>query len=168
MDLDAGKNVLAAYAAREAGTTFEEAKAGRYAAEAKLVLARALLAQGQLGESRKIAAQVMAIAKASHNSQLELAGTITQAVAQSASGTAEDVNEACARLARLVGEASAAGFSELALETNLALGKIELTTGKVSAGRARLEALRKESGDHGVRVVSEKASAALRSVGPSH
>jgi DNA-binding winged helix-turn-helix (wHTH) protein/tetratricopeptide (TPR) repeat protein len=164
MDLDDGKSGAAAGAARDTEMIFDEAKAGRYAAEAKLVLARALLAQGQLSESRKIVAQVMAIAKTSHNSQLELAGSITQAVAQSASGMAGDVSEACARLARLVGEASTAGFSELALETSLALGEIELTRGKVSAGRARLEALQKESGDNGVRVVSAKASAALRSV----
>jgi hypothetical protein len=163
MDLDEGKSALAASAARGAEATFEDAKAGRYAAEAKLILARALLAQGQLGESRKIVEQVMAIAKASHNSQLELAGTIPQAVAQSASGMAGDVSDACARLSRLVGEASTAGFSELALEASLALGEIELTRGKVSAGRARLEALQKESGDDGVRVVSAKASAALRS-----
>src|ERR1700730_9631908 len=164
MDLDEGKSALSATAARGAQRTFEDAKAGRYAAEAKLVLARALLAQGQFSESRKIVEEVMAVAKASHNSQLELAGSITQAVAQSASGMAGDVSDACARLARLVGEASAAGFSELALETSLALGEIELTTGKVSAGRARLQALQKESGDNGVLAVSEKASAALRSV----
>lgn len=164
MSLDEGKNVPAATAARGAETIFEEAKAGRYAAEAKLILAQALLAQGQLDDARKTIGQVMAIAKASHNSQLELAGSITQAVAQSASGKPADVSEIWTRLNGLVAEASTAGFSELALEASLALGEIELRTGKLSAGRARLEALRKESGDDGVLLVSLKASEALRSI----
>jgi DNA-binding winged helix-turn-helix (wHTH) protein/tetratricopeptide (TPR) repeat protein/TolB-like protein len=164
MDLDAGKSALAASVARGAESTFEGAKAGRYAAEAKLILARALLAQGQVGEARKIVEQVLAIAKTSHNSQLELAGSITKARVESASGVASDVNEACARLTRLVGETSAAGFSELALESSLALGEIELNAGRVSAGRARLEALQKQSGDVGVIAVSQKAGAALRAL----
>jgi len=164
IDLDEGKYLLAANGAREAETIFEGAEAGRYAAEAKLILARALLAQGQLDDARKVIAQVVTVARASHNSQLELGGSITQAVAQSASGKPPDVGEAWTRLNTLVSEASTAGFSELKLEADLALGELELRTGKVSAGRARLEALRKESSEDGVIFVSLKASAAIRSL----
>jgi DNA-binding winged helix-turn-helix (wHTH) protein/tetratricopeptide (TPR) repeat protein/TolB-like protein len=164
MALDEGKKAAAATAARDAERIFAEAEAGRYEAEAKLILARALLAQGQLDDARKTIGQVMAIAKASHNPQLELACSITQAVAESASGKPGDVSEAWTRLNRLVTEASTAGFSQLALEAILALGEMELKTGKLSAGRARLEALRKESSEDGVVLVSLKASAALRSV----
>src|SRR6266404_3136877 len=164
MALDEGKYLLAANGAREAETIFEGAEAGRYAAEAKLILARALLAQGQLDDARKVIAQVVTVARASHNSQLELGGSITQAVAQSASGKPPDVGEAWTRLNTLVSEASTAGFSELKLEADLALGELELRTGKVSAGRARLEALRKESSEDGVIFMSLKASAAIRSL----
>jgi eukaryotic-like serine/threonine-protein kinase len=164
IDLDEGKYLLAANGAREAETIFEGAEAGRYAAEAKLIFARALLAQGQLDDARTIIAQVVTVARASHNSQLELGGSITQAVAQSASGKPPDVGEAWTRLNTLVSEASTAGFSELKLEADLALGELELRTGKVSAGRARLEALRKESSEDGVIFVSLKASAAIRSL----
>lgn len=164
MALDEGKNAPAVTAARGAETLFEEANAGRYAVEAKLILARALLAQGQLADARKTVGQVMATAESSHNLELELAGAITQAVAQSASGKPAEVSEAWTQLNRLVTETSRAGFSELALEASLALGEIELRTGKLSVGRTRLEALRKESGDDGVHLISLKASAALRSI----
>ncbi len=117
-----------------------------------------------MDDARKVIAQVVTVARASHNSQLELGGSITQAVAQSASGKPPDVSEAWTRLNMLVSEASTAGFSELKLEADLALGELELRTGKVSAGRARLEALRKESSEDGVIFVSLKASAAIRSL----
>src|SRR5207302_4421405 len=116
MELDEGKSLRAANGAREAEAIFEEAEAGRYAAEGRLIFARALLAQGQLGDARKVIGQVVTVARASHNSQLELGGSITQAVAQSASGKPADVSEAWTRLNMLVSEASTAGFSELKLE----------------------------------------------------
>src|SRR5216683_3640580 len=100
MALDEGKNTQSASAARLAETVFEEAKAGRYAADAKLILARALMAQGKLNDARKPLEQVLAVAKTSHNSQLELAGSIMQAVAQSASGKPADLSEASERLNR--------------------------------------------------------------------
>jgi DNA-binding winged helix-turn-helix (wHTH) protein/tetratricopeptide (TPR) repeat protein/TolB-like protein len=164
MALDEGKSTQSAIAARRAEKIFEEAKAGRYAAEAKLILARALLAQGQLDDARKALGEVMDAAKTSHNSQLELAGSITQAVAQSASGKSADLREASERLNRLIAKANTAAFTELALEASLALGEIELTMGNLPTGRARLEALKKQSDDGGIVLVSLKASAALRSI----
>ena len=164
MALDEGKNAQAATVARGTETIFEEAKAGRYAAEAKLILARALLAQGQLAGARKPLEEVMAIAKASHSSQLELAASITQALVQSASGKPAEVVEASERLNRSIAEANTAGFSELALEAGLALGEIELRMGKLPTGRMRLEALKKRSENDGILLVSLRASAALRSI----
>jgi DNA-binding winged helix-turn-helix (wHTH) protein/tetratricopeptide (TPR) repeat protein len=164
MALDEGKNTQSAIAARGAEMVFVEAKAGRYAAEAKLILARALLAQGQLDEARKGLEQVMAIAKTSHNSQLELACSMIQAVARSASGKPADLSEASEWLKRVIAEANTAAFAELALEASLALGEIELRMGKLPSGRARLEALKKQSDDDGTLLVSLKASAALRSI----
>jgi DNA-binding winged helix-turn-helix (wHTH) protein/tetratricopeptide (TPR) repeat protein len=164
MALDEGKNSQAAMGARGTATIFEEAKAGRYAAEAKLILARALLAQGELAGARRPLEEVMAIAKASHSSQLELAGSITQALAQSASGKPAEVVEASERLTRSIAEANTAGFSELALEASLALGEVELRMGKLPTGRTRLEALKKESENEGIILVSLRASEALRSI----
>jgi hypothetical protein len=64
----------------------------------------------------------------------------------------------------LIAEANTAAFTELAMEASLALGEIELRMGKLPTGRARLEALKKQSDDNGVLLVSLKASAALRSI----
>ena len=164
MALDEGKNTQSASAARLAETVFEEAKAGRYAADAKLILARALVAQGKLKDARKHLEQVIAVAKTSHNAQLELAGSILWAEIQSASGRPADLIEASERLNRLSAEANSAAFKELALEASLALGKIEVRTGKLPTGRARLEALKKQSDVAGVLLISLKANAALQSV----
>jgi len=164
MALDEGKNTQSASAARLAETVFEEAKAGRYAADAKLILARALVAQGKLNDARKHLEQVMAVAKTSHNAQLELAGSILWAEIQSASGRPADLIEASERLNRLSAEANTAAFKELALEASLALGEIEVRTGKLPTGGARLEALEKQSDVDGVLLISLKANAALQSV----
>jgi hypothetical protein len=164
MALDEGKSAPAVAAAQAAEAVFEEAHAGRYAAEAKLILARALLAEGQLDDARRTVEQVLAVAKASHNSQLELAGSITQAMTESSSGRSNDMSEAWTRLNRLVTEACTAGFSELALEARLALGQLELRRGKLSAGRTRLEALKRAAGQDGVVLISLQAAAALRSI----
>jgi len=164
MALDEGKNTQSASAARLAETVFEEAKAGRYAADAKLILARALVAQGKLNDARKHLEQVMAVAKTSHNAQLELAGSILWAEVQSASGKPADLIEASERLNRLLAEANTTAFKELALEATLALGEIEVRTGKLPTGRARLEALKKQSDVDGVLLISLKANAALQSV----
>ena len=164
MALDEGKNTQSASAARLAETVFEEAKAERYAAEAKLILARALVGQGKLNDARKHLEQVMAVAKTSHNAQLELAGSILWAEIQSASGRPADLIEASERLNRLSAEANSATFKELALEASLALGEIEVRTGKLPTGRARLEALKKQSDVDGVLLISLKANLALQSV----
>jgi hypothetical protein len=164
MALDEGKNTRSASAARLAETVFEEAKAGRYAADAKLILARALMGQGKLNDARKPLEQVLADGKTSHNAQLELAGSILWAEVQSASGKPADLIEASERLNRLLAEANTAAFRELALEASLALGEIEVRTGKLPTGRARLEALKKQSDVDGVLLISLKASAALQSV----
>jgi hypothetical protein len=64
----------------------------------------------------------------------------------------------------LSAEANTAAFRELALEASLALGEIEVRTGKLPTGRARLEALKKQSDVDGVLLISLKANAALQSV----
>jgi hypothetical protein len=140
---------------------FEEGKAKRYAAEANLILSRALLAQGQLVEARQRIERVAAMAKESHNSWLEWAALITAARIQAASGSPANIGESVSRLEKIVAEAAAAGFPDVALEARLALGEIELKGGKAHAGRPRLESLEKDSANAGARLISLKASAAL-------
>jgi DNA-binding winged helix-turn-helix (wHTH) protein/tetratricopeptide (TPR) repeat protein len=159
--LDEGKNAEAAAAARTAESVFEEGKAKRYAAEANLILSRALLAQGQLVEARQRIERVAAMAKESHNSWLGWAASITAARIQSAWGSPANIGESVSRFEKVVAEAAAAGFPEVALEARLALGEIELKGGKAHAGRPRLESLEKDSANAGARLISLKASAAL-------
>lgn len=160
--LDEGKNKEAAGMAERAAAVFEETRAGRYAAQAKLLLAQALAAKGRMAEARNNVEDVLAFAKESHNQGLELSAAVIAARVLSAFGNAQDVNESKRRLSRVIAEASAGGFGDEALEGRLALGQIELNSGNLPAGRARLEALEKDSLDAGLILVARKASAALR------
>jgi eukaryotic-like serine/threonine-protein kinase len=159
--LDEGKNAEAAAAARAAENVFEEGKAKRYAAEANLILSRALLAQGQLVEARQRIERVVAMAQGSRLSALVWAASITAARINAASGSPANIGESASRLQKIVAEAGAAGFPELALEARLALGEIELKGGKAQAGRPRLESLEKDSAKAGARLLSLKANAVL-------
>jgi DNA-binding winged helix-turn-helix (wHTH) protein/tetratricopeptide (TPR) repeat protein/TolB-like protein len=157
--MDEGKNVEAAAVARQAESVFEAAKAARYGAEANLVLSKALLGQGQVAESRKVVAQVIAAATESHYKELELKSAIVAARVQTASGSLDDLAESTRQLNRVLVDATAAGFLDLAFDARLALGEIEMGS---TAGRARLAALEKDSANAGVLLIARRATALLR------
>jgi eukaryotic-like serine/threonine-protein kinase len=159
--LDDGKNSEAAELAQRAGTVFESTKAGRYAAEANLILAEALLAEGRVAEASGRVEQVVSFTKASHTEEMELLVAIAAARVEVASGNAADVNEAKRRLNRVIGDASAGSFTDVAREARLALGEIELSSGNLAAGRRRLETLQKDSANAGALLIARKAAAAL-------
>lgn len=162
--LDEGKSVEAAAIAEHAIGTFVEMKRGRYAAEAKLLISQARLAQGRISEAQRNVDDVMASAKNSRDQEMELNAAIAAARVQAASGNAHDVSESKRRLNRALADATAAGFGDVAFEARLALGQIELNTGNLGAGRARLTALEKDSSAAGLVIVTRKASATLSTV----
>jgi eukaryotic-like serine/threonine-protein kinase len=162
--LDEGKSGEAATIAEHAIVIFDETKAGRYAAEGKLLIAQACLAQGHISEAKKNVDDVMKSAKDSHDQELELNAAIAAARIQAASGSVHDVSESKRQLNRSVVDAIAAGFADVAFEARLALGQVELNSGSLAAGRARLEALEKDSRVAGLVIAAQKASAALRAI----
>jgi DNA-binding winged helix-turn-helix (wHTH) protein/tetratricopeptide (TPR) repeat protein len=162
--LDDGKDAQAATSARQAAEIFEANKAANEKAAAKLILARTLLAGGRIEEAGKNVDQVMRVATETHNRELELSVTVTGARVRAASKNPRDVGEAVARLKRVIGEASAAGFANDAYEGRLALGEIELRSGNQTAGRMHLEALEKDAATAGFQLIAHRAASALRAV----
>jgi eukaryotic-like serine/threonine-protein kinase len=160
--LDQGKSSEAANLAQRADQLFEVTKAGRYAAEAKLVLSQTLLTEGRIADARKTIDQVIGFAKGSHDQELELTATIIAAQEQAASGSAQDAAESQMRLGRVINNARGAGFEDVVFEARLALGEIELSSGNVVAGRARLEALKKDCSNAGVFLIARRAASDLQ------
>ena len=163
LSLDEGKDTQAAASAKQAAEGFGNAKAMSDEAEANLVLAQTLLAEGKIAESRQSIERVMSVAKQTHNRELELATALTEARVRAASGHTGDVSTAIAALNRLVADATAAKYADIAVESRLALGEIQLNFGDRAAGHAILESLEKETSGGGFVVVSRKAAAALKS-----
>jgi predicted negative regulator of RcsB-dependent stress response len=143
---------------------FEAEKAGRYAAEAKLSLCKALLAQGRIAEVRKYVEQVIAAASESHNRELELNSAIIAARLQAASGNLTEVGESIRLLERLIGEANAAGFAGVVYEARLAKGEIQMDSSDRAAGRTYLETLAKDAHTEGFHLIASQASPALQGV----
>jgi DNA-binding winged helix-turn-helix (wHTH) protein/tetratricopeptide (TPR) repeat protein len=160
--LDEGKNTEAAATAQASLNVFEDGKAERYAAEANLILSRALLAGGQIDEARRKIERAMAMAKESHNSELEWSAAITAAQIEAAPGKRTQIAESMKRLETIVGEAARAGFPDLVFEARLTLGEIEMKGGNALTGRPALESVARDSTRAGDRLLSSRADAALK------
>lgn len=70
--------------------------------------------------------------------------------------------EAKTRLKAALSEATKTGFVPEQLEARLALGEIEMKSGKSAVGRARLEALEKDATAKGFLLIARKAAAAAK------
>lgn len=162
--LDEGKGVLAATSARHAAEVFKKTRATSDEAVANLLVARMLLAEGHIAEARKSVDQVVTVATETHNRELELSAALTAARVRAASGNPAEISESIAGLDRVIGDATAAKFADVAFEARLALGEIEMNSGNRAAGRASLESLEKESTRGGFLTIARKAAAALRTV----
>ena len=158
--LDEGKNAAAASSARDAAALFEQTRAKKDEAAAYLLLSRAQLAQGRLTEAHIAIDRALAAAHQSHYRELEMLSSIATARLAAASRNVEDQMKAAQRLDTLVTEAEAAGFAGEALEGRLALGEIEIASGKREAGFNELVALEKDASAKGYRLIARKAAAA--------
>ena len=160
--LDEGKSAQAALSARRAAEVFVKTKGTSDEASANLLLARTLLVTGRITDARKIVDQVMGIATDTHNRELELSAALTTARVRAASGDSSETNESIRHLDKIITEASTTRFEGIVLEARLAKGEIEMETADPSAGRAYLEALRKDAAKEGFQLIAQKASAALQ------
>jgi tetratricopeptide (TPR) repeat protein len=124
---------------------------------ARAVLARALLAASRPTDASQEIAAAAALSARSQDRNLGLTFAIVAARVRAATGSpAEAVRSLEASLA----EATTSGFVVHQFDARLALGEIEIRSGKATAGRARLGALEKDATARGFRLVARKAAAA--------
>lgn len=131
-------------------------------ARARAMMARALLAMGS--PDKNVAAQKQV------NLAIPLVGGVQDPrprlelmdVAARAAAALGSTASAEKTLEGALSDAQRYAFVPIEFEIRLAMGEIEMKSGKTGAGRARLAALQKESGEKGFLLVAQKAQLAAR------
>ena len=94
--------------------------------------------------------------------QLAVNAGCTPAWVQAASGQASDLGHASESLEAVLAEALKTRMIPQQFEARLALGEIELKSGKTPKGRARLVALEKDANDKGFLLIARKAASVAK------
>lgn len=127
---------------------------------ADAMLARALLAQGKSIEASKeldpVAAQRL------QNEEIRLEFSQVAALVRAASGNPSDQSAAIKMLEAMLAEAAKHGYLGYAFEARLALGEIEVKSGRAVAGPARLRTLAKDARAKGFLLIARKAASAAK------
>jgi hypothetical protein len=144
-------------------TRAAEAAAGapKEEAMARVVLARALLAEGDIGGAAEAADAAARLARESqHREAWALAEAVTARVSARSIDPA-DVRAALERLEGVAGEVAGAGLVTAALELRLTLGELELDARRRTRGRARLGEVAAEARERGLALIARRAEEAL-------
>jgi tetratricopeptide (TPR) repeat protein len=156
LDIEEGRVAEAETLARSAAGESQRAKQADDEGVARAVLARALLAEGKHGQAREEIARSRALLVRSDREE-RLALSIVDARLSAASGAP---GAAARALETILREASRSGLAGLELEARLALGEVEMRSGKIPSARARLESLRKDASAKGFKLIARKSAAA--------
>ena len=159
VSLEEGRPADAEAAAREAREVFRRDKEVFLELGAVTLLARALLMEGKLNEATTEVDQAKSLWGKSLMFQQNFGIGILSAriLAQG-----HDPAEAEKRLNLLLDESTRAGLVEQQFEIRLALGEIEMSSGKTAAGRVRLAALIKDARSRGFVLIAHKAAVAAK------
>lgn len=147
---------------RTAFAEFEKEKSDLDAADAYIVLSRALLMQGKLEEARKAIQRAAELGRSSPDPALKLPTAIQNArieIASAGQGAPAKTALAAARrqLHSVIATARKLGYYTLECEARLALGELELKANP-ALGRSLLKELADEAGGRGLQLISRKAS----------
>ena len=134
---------------------FEKQSAWDLESNAYAVLARAALAQKDLQTARDAAEQSMTLAHKAGNRPPIFDAALARARVLSAEGKAA---QAMSDLEGVLADAKKFGYVPYQFELRLALGQIEMQSGKVVAGRRRLSALEQEARAKDFNMVATKAA----------
>ena len=137
---------------------FAKEKMNDASSASEAILARALLAQGKIKEAQVSAGRALDFSKNATDRTVSFDASFSVASVDAASGRKI---EALRALETVRSEASRLGYAGYDFEARLRLGEIELRSGEVNAGRARLEQLSKDAQTKGFLLVERKAKAAL-------
>jgi len=143
--------------AHEAAEEFGKNKLNGDEANAHAVLARSFLAQGKFAAAEGSVALATTLAATAQERDIFLSVAICAARVRAASGKR---TEAVNNLEAIIPEAAKLGFVEDEFEARLAIGEIEIESGRAAAGRARLAALERDAAARGFLLIARKAAAA--------
>ena len=159
--LDQGKLPEAESLAREAATTFEKLKVAQIAAVTNALLAEILLNMGKASEAAASAQHAVSLAQQAADHAPRLVASMMDAKTKAANGGHA---EALKMLQTLLDDAAKNGYLPHQFEIRLALGNIEIKSGLVSAGRARLDALQRDARAKGFLRIAREAKEAKASL----
>ena len=161
--IEEGRSKEAAATAQRAAERFRNADEPEDEAYAYEALAHAWLASRSRDEAQRAIDRAADMSKASQNRLLRASVGTTAARVAAMPGDASATADAIRQLERIIGDAANHGLVALELEARLALGEIEIASGRQSA-RARLEALQRAATSYGLMRIAGKAARAVAAV----
>jgi tetratricopeptide (TPR) repeat protein len=158
--LDGGRPAEAEALARDAADRLAEQGCDDDEARSRAILALAQVAHGERPEASNVDRVAVLVAR-SESVPARLGGRIALARIRAATGEPHAVTASLQDLEAVLAEATSAGFVNLAFDARLAAGEIE-SLRSASEGRKHLDALARDAGAAGFRLVARQASAARR------
>ena len=158
VSLEEGRPTEAEGAAREAIKASQKQKSVGAQARAHTLLARTLLIEGKLKEATTEIDEAKALWEKNRDfdQHFDIGIVSARILAQS-----HDPAEAEKQLNLLLDESTRDGLVSYQFEIRLALGEIEMKSGKTAAGMARLKSLEKDATAKGFLLIAHKAKAAI-------
>ncbi|MBZ5615623.1 MAG: tetratricopeptide repeat protein [Acidobacteriia bacterium] len=162
LDLNEGRSVSDAEAlSRSAGQVLHDAKVKDEEARAYSILASVLLAEGKSAEALQAVEQATVISRKSQDPNYRLSiAVVSSRVRGLADPSNSAVSQSLAALNQAAIEAGRLGYVGIQMEARLALGEIEMKSGKRGLGRNHLEAVERDSAARGFLLIAHRASAA--------
>jgi DNA-binding winged helix-turn-helix (wHTH) protein/tetratricopeptide (TPR) repeat protein/TolB-like protein len=151
--------------ATETAREFEAEKSTADEAAAEVVVARALLAQGKFTEARAALSHATKLAHGASNLPLsfDIAATSARlAVEGTHPPSLSSVAKAERNVESSLAVARKCGYLEYQYKLRLTLGEIEMKTGDVSKGQARLKAVVADANSKGFKLVARQATLAQK------
>jgi tetratricopeptide (TPR) repeat protein len=157
--LEAGRWGEAESLARKAADGLTELGSADEEPYALGILARALLRQGKVTEAQESIAKEQALSRNSQDVGIQMEVGTSAARVQAAS---RKPDAAVASLNALIARAAKLGCVSCAFEARLALGEIEVESGRPTPGRTRLRTLEREAKTRGFILTAQRAAAARK------
>jgi len=149
--------------ARSAVEEFDREKSVANGCSSAALLGRALLAQGKLKEAQTATDSALALCRKAQVKSSRFQAEMVGAAVTFKTGKAA---RALQILDGLQAEIRQGGFGGYELESRLFMGEIELNSGRVASGRARLEALDKDAQQKSFSLIARKARLQLKGNSP--
>ena len=143
--------------ARKAAEEFHNEKSVEFETWANAILAQAFVADGKVGEAQQTITNARKTSRKSQDRALRIYFAIADGQVTAAAGT---VAEAEKILNVAIAGASKLGCIPSEYEARLALGEIEMKSGRFGAGREQLRQLEKDARAKGFRLLAKKAAVA--------